>query len=86
MNLAIRGITANLGPRAADSFHDDLHKDLKADFVLANPPFNVSDWGGERRRQDTRWKFGVPPIGTLISLGCSISSTTSRRMDLPGSF
>jgi type I restriction enzyme M protein len=63
MNLAIRGITANLGPRAADSFHDDLHKDLKADFVLANPPFNVSDWGGERRRQDTRWKFGVPPIG-----------------------
>jgi type I restriction enzyme M protein len=63
MNLAIRGITANLGPRAADSFHDDLHKDLKADFVLANPPFNVSDWGGERRRQDSRWKFGVPPIG-----------------------
>ncbi len=63
MNLAIRGITANLGPRAADSFHDDLHKDLKADFVLANPPFNVSDWGGERRRQDTRWKFGVPPTG-----------------------
>lgn len=63
MNLAIRGITANLGPRAADSFHDDLHKDLKADFLLANPPFNVSDWGGERRRQDTRWKFGVPPVG-----------------------
>jgi type I restriction enzyme M protein len=63
MNLAIRGISANLGSRAADSFHDDLHKDLKADFVLANPPFNVSDWGGERRRQDTRWKFGVPPIG-----------------------
>jgi type I restriction enzyme M protein len=63
MNLAIRGITANLGARAADSFHDDLHKDLKADFVLANPPFNVSDWGGERRRQDTRWKFGVPPVG-----------------------
>jgi type I restriction enzyme M protein len=63
MNLAIRGITANLGTRAADSFHDDLHKDLKADFLLANPPFNVSDWGGERRRQDNRWKFGVPPIG-----------------------
>jgi type I restriction enzyme M protein len=63
MNLAIRGITANLGARAADSFHDDLHKDLKADFILANPPFNVSDWGGERRRQDNRWKFGVPPVG-----------------------
>jgi len=61
MNLAIRGITANLGPRAADTFHDDLHKDLKADFVLANPPFNVSDWGGERRRSDVRWKLGVPP-------------------------
>jgi type I restriction enzyme M protein len=58
MNLAIRGITANLGPRAADSFHDDLHKDLKADFILANPPFNISDWGGERRRSDVRWKFG----------------------------
>jgi type I restriction enzyme M protein len=78
MNLAIRGITANLGPRAADSFHDDLHKDLKADFVLANPPFNVSDWGGERRRQDTRWKFGVPPI----SPGCSTSSTISHHMGL----
>jgi len=62
MNLAIRGITANLGPRAADSFHDDLHKDLKADFILANPPFNISDWGGERRRSDVRWKFGVPPV------------------------
>jgi len=62
MNLAIRGITANLGPRAADTFHDDLHKDLKADYILANPPFNVSDWGGERRRSDARWKFGVPPV------------------------
>lgn len=62
MNLAIRGITANLGPRAADTFHDDLHKDLKANFILANPPFNVSDWGGERRRSDVRWKFGVPPV------------------------
>jgi type I restriction enzyme M protein len=61
MNLAIRGITANLGPRAADSFHDDLHKDLKADFILANPPFNISEWGGERRKSDVRWKFGVPP-------------------------
>lgn len=62
MNLAIRGISANLGPRAADTFHDDLHKDLKAEFILANPPFNVSDWGGERRRSDVRWKFGVPPV------------------------
>lgn len=63
MNLAIRGIEANLGARAADSFHDDLHPDLKADFILANPPFNVSDWGAERRRNDLRWRFGAPPNG-----------------------
>ncbi|MBB3267605.1 type I restriction enzyme M protein [Azospirillum sp. OGB3] len=63
MNLAIRGIEANLGDRNADSFHDDLHKDLKADFILANPPFNDSDWGGERRRDDVRWAYGVPPAG-----------------------
>ena len=63
MNLAIRGIDNNLGDRAADSFHSDLHPDLKADFILANPPFNVSDWGGERLRDDVRWKYGVPPKG-----------------------
>ena len=63
MNLAIRGIDANLGPDHADSFHRDLHRDLKADYVLANPPFNSSDWGGERLREDKRWKFGVPPAG-----------------------
>jgi type I restriction enzyme M protein len=63
MNLAIRGIENNLGPENADSFHRDLHKDLKADFIIANPPFNMSDWGGERLREDVRWKYGVPPIG-----------------------
>jgi len=63
MNLAIRGIEANLGPEHADSFHRDLHPDLKADYILANPPFNSSDWGGERLREDKRWKFGVPPPG-----------------------
>jgi len=63
MNLAIRGIDANLGPEHADSFHRDLHPDLKADYVLANPPFNDSDWGGERLREDLRWKFGAPPVG-----------------------
>lgn len=63
MNLAIRGIDGNLGPEHADSFHRDLHKDLKADYILANPPFNSSDWGGERLRDDVRWKFGVPPAG-----------------------
>jgi len=61
MNLAIRGIDANLGPEPADSFHRDLHPDLKADFVLANPPFNDSDWKGELLRGDKRWKYGVPP-------------------------
>ena len=63
MNLAIRGIDNNLGPEHADSFHRDLHKDLRADFILANPPFNSSDWGGERLREDARWKYGLPPVG-----------------------
>jgi len=63
MNLAIRGIENNLGPENADSFHRDLHKDLKADYILANPPFNDSDWSGERLRDDVRWKYGVPPAG-----------------------
>ena len=62
MNLAIRGLDANLGGQNADSFHNDLHKDLRADFILANPPFNMSDWGGERLREDARWKYGVPPV------------------------
>ena len=62
MNLAIRGIDANLGPHHAHSFHNDVHKDLRADFILANPPFNMSDWGGERLRNDARWKFGSPPV------------------------
>lgn len=63
MNLAIRGIESNLGKQHADSFHNDLHPDLKADFVLANPPFNTSDWGGERLREDKRWVYGIPPVG-----------------------
>lgn len=62
MNLAIRGIDGNLGAEPADSFHRDLHQDLKADYVLANPPFNNSDWGGDRLRDDIRWKFGAPPV------------------------
>lgn len=63
MNLAIRGIDGNLGPYAADSFHDDLHPDLKADFILANPPFNISDWGGNLLAEDKRWQYGLPPTG-----------------------
>jgi type I restriction enzyme M protein len=63
MNLAIRGIEADLGPRWGDTFHEDLHPDLKADYILANPPFNVSDWGGDQLRDDSRWRYGVPPVG-----------------------
>lgn len=63
MNLALRGIDANLGPQWGDSFSNDLHPDLRADFVIANPPFNISQWGGENLRDDPRWKYGVPPIG-----------------------
>jgi len=63
MNLAIRGIEVNLGPYAADSFHNDLHRDLKADTILANPPFNMSDWGGDLLTDDVRWRYGIPPAG-----------------------
>jgi type I restriction enzyme M protein len=63
MNLAIRGIEAHLGGEHADSFRRDLHPDLKADWVLANPPFNDSDWSGAQLRDDPRWKYGVPPAG-----------------------
>lgn len=61
MNLAIRGIEADLGTKHADSFHQDLHPDMRADFILANPPFNISDWGGDRLENDVRWKYGTPP-------------------------
>ena len=63
MNLAIRGLDANLGPHHDDTFHHDLHKTLKADFILANPPFIISDWGGNQLTDDVRWKFGIPPAG-----------------------
>ncbi len=62
MNLAIRGIDGDLGREPADSFFNDQHPDLKADFVLANPPFNMSDWGGDSLRADKRWKYGLPPV------------------------
>ena len=61
MNLAIRGIDGRIVH--GDSFLDDRHPDLRADFILANPPFNVSDWGGERLTGDKRWQYGVPPKG-----------------------
>ena len=62
MNLAIRGIDSGQIAQG-DTFHNDRHPDLKADFILANPPFNISDWGGERLRDDKRWQYGVPPAG-----------------------
>jgi len=62
MNLAIRGIEGNIGSHHADTFRQDIQKDLKADFILANPPFNVSDWKGELLREDVRWRYGPPPV------------------------
>ena len=62
MNLALRGIEADFGPEHADTFRRDLHPDLRADYVLANPPFNDSEWF--RKDDDVRWQFGVPPKST----------------------
>ena len=63
MNLAIRGIEADLGAYNADTFHNDLHPTLKADFILSNPPFNLSDWNDSSLNDDQRWKYGLPPSG-----------------------
>lgn len=63
MNLAIRGIEADLGTENADSFLRDLHKEKLFDFIIANPPFNMKDWGGEQLKKDSRWKYGIPPEG-----------------------
>jgi type I restriction enzyme M protein len=61
MNLAIRGLDANLGERDADTFTKDQHKTLRADYILANPPFNIKDWGQQHLLDDPRWKWGLPP-------------------------
>ena len=63
MNLAIRGIEGNIGDRNADSFTSNLHPDLKADYILANPPFNISDWWNNKLAEDVRWQYGTPPKG-----------------------
>lgn len=63
MNLAIRGIDADLGKFSADTFFNDCHPQLKADFVMANPPFNLSNWGADKLREDVRWQYGMPPAG-----------------------
>lgn len=63
MNLAIRGIEPNLGSYASDTFLDDLHPSLRADYIMANPPFNLSDWGADQLKEDVRWRYGMPPAG-----------------------
>ena len=63
MNMAIRGIDADFGPYQADTFFNDLHPSLKADFIMANPPFNLSNWGQDKLQDDARWKYGLPPSG-----------------------
>ena len=63
INMAIRGIEADFGPHQADTFFNDLHPSLKADFIMANPPFNLSNWGQAQLRDDVRWKYGIPPAG-----------------------
>ena len=63
MNMAIRGIDADFGPYQADTFFNDLHPSLKADFIMANPPFNLSNWGQDKLKDDIRWKYGLPPSG-----------------------
>ncbi len=63
MNMAIRGIDANLGEHQADTFFDDLYPNMKANFIMANPPFNLSNWGGDKLKEDKRWEYGLPPAG-----------------------
>lgn len=63
MNLAIRGIDSDLGKHQGDTFTNDLHKGMRFDFILANPPFNVKNWNGNKLKDDARWKYGVPPVG-----------------------
>lgn len=63
INMAIRGIDANLGAHHADTFYNDLHKNQKFDFIMANPPFNLSNWGADHLKDDVRWRYGMPPSG-----------------------
>ncbi|MDA7604534.1 type I restriction-modification system subunit M [Candidatus Pelagibacter sp.] len=63
MNLAIRGFSVDLGKTPADTFANDQFPDLKFDYIMANPPFNISDWSGEKYENDVRWKYGRPPVG-----------------------
>ena len=83
MNLAVRGIDADIRWNNEGSFHKDELQDLKADFILANPPFNISDWGGDRLREDARWKFGAPPVGNA-NYGLAPTHPPSSRPERNG--
>ena len=74
MNLAIRGIEGQIA--YGDTFHNDRHPDMRADYILANPPFNVSDWGGDRLQDDKRWQYGVPPKGNANFAWVQYMATT----------
>jgi hypothetical protein len=78
MNLAVRGIDADIRWNNEGNFHKDELKDLRFDCILANPPFNVSDWGGERLRKDARWAYGAPPVGNANYAWLHTSSGISR--------
>ena len=79
MNLAIRGFAADLGQESADTFARDQQPDRKLDTILANPPLNISDWGGENYNNDLRWVYGRPPAGNANTAGYSTSSGTATR-------
>jgi type I restriction enzyme M protein len=83
MNLAVRGIEGDIRWNNEGNFLNDALPDLRADFVLANPPFNVSDWSGEKLRDDVRWRFGDPPSATPTTPGCSTSCISSPRTARP---
>ena len=72
MNLSIRGFSVDLGKMHANTFSNDQFPDLKFDYIMANPPFNISDWGGEKHEKDVRWKYGRPPIGNANLHGYNI--------------
>lgn len=83
MNLAVRGIDSDIRWNNEGSFHKDELSDLKFDFILANPPFNVSDWGGDRLRDDVRWWFGAPPVGNANMAWLQHIFIILRRVALP---
>ncbi len=85
MNLAVRGIDADIKWNNEGSFHKDELRDLRADFVLANPPFNISDWGGDRLREDVRWKYGPRQLAMQTLPGFSTSCITFRLAERPAS-